>query len=273
MVKWGGIAPWAGATTARRRGQTVEQSAHSRARVPGRPPRPARHSLRDQVLSALREALLDGRLRPGAVYSAPALADRFGVSATPVREAMQQLVREGAVHVARNRGFRVAEVSARDQRELGEVRALIEVPILLRLAGRLPAERWNALRPLAEATAEAAARGDRGAYAEADRAFHSALLEPYGNAQLVLVAEDLHRRTQCPPSAAAHLAVASADATLSAGAAEHAAILDALSAGDLPTVEALLRPHLEGRFSAPPEPPRLPAPTARACAPDRPRSR
>ena len=44
---------------------------------------------------------------PGELYSAPALAERYGVSATPVREAMQQLAGEGAVEVVPNRGFRV----------------------------------------------------------------------------------------------------------------------------------------------------------------------
>ncbi|MCZ9344879.1 GntR family transcriptional regulator, partial [Streptomyces sp. TRM76130] len=62
-------------------------------------PRPVvqRSSVRGQVLDALRAALVAGELRPGEVYSAPALGERFGVSATPVREAMQQLAQEGAV--------------------------------------------------------------------------------------------------------------------------------------------------------------------------------
>ena len=200
---------------------------------------PERYSLRDQVLVALRRALAGGELRPGAVYSAPALAERFGVSATPVREAMQQLAREGAVEIVHNRGFRVAERSARDLAELGEVRALIEGPVLLDLARTLPAERWTALRPLAQVGVAAAARGDRAGYAEADRAFHRALLEPYGSAQLVAVAEELHRRTQCPAAAASA-------AQLLAAATEHLALLDALAAGDLAAVESCLRAHLAG---------------------------
>ncbi|NEA51771.1 GntR family transcriptional regulator, partial [Streptomyces sp. SID10815] len=101
-----------------------------------------RSSVRGQVLDALRAALATGELRPGEVYSAPVLGERFGVSATPVREAMQQLALEGAVAVVPNRGFRVVE---RGVRELAEVRALIEVPVLLRLAGTVPVERWAGL--------------------------------------------------------------------------------------------------------------------------------
>ncbi|WP_040905837.1 GntR family transcriptional regulator, partial [Streptomyces griseoflavus] len=53
-----------------------------------------RSSVRGQILDALRTALVTGDLRPGEVYSAPVLGERFGVSATPVREAMQQLTLE-----------------------------------------------------------------------------------------------------------------------------------------------------------------------------------
>ena len=63
-----------------------------------------------------------GELCPGEVYSAPALGERFGVSATPVREAMQQLALEGAVEVVPNRGFRVcgaAPASWRSWRRCG----------------------------------------------------------------------------------------------------------------------------------------------------------
>jgi DNA-binding GntR family transcriptional regulator len=194
---------------------------------------PERHSIRDQVLAALRSALVTGELEPGAVYSAPALAERFGVSATPVREAMQLLAREGAVEAMPNRGFRVAERTAREQAELAEVRALIEVPVLLRLARTLPAERWEALRPYAEATVAAAALGDRAAYAEADRAFHRAMLEFSGNRQLVAVADELHRRAQWP-TPVRH----------AVDAAEHSVLVEALVAGDLAEVEYLVRRHI-----------------------------
>lgn len=212
---------------------------------------PERHTVRDQVLSALRGALLTGELRPGAVYSAPALAERFGVSATPVREAMQLLAREGAVEALPNKGFRVAEHSSRDAAELAEVRALLEVPVLLRMARTLPASRWERLRPLAEATVAAAALADRAAYAEPDRAFHRALLELSGNGQLVAVADELHRRSQWPvtgdhgrarPGAAAR----GVGARLAADAMQHAALLEALVRGDLAAVESLVRAHVSG---------------------------
>ncbi|OON80720.1 GntR family transcriptional regulator [Streptomyces tsukubensis] len=208
------------------------------ARTPLRRP-----SVRGQILDALRAALTAGELAPGEVYSAPALGDRFGVSATPVREAMQRLAAEGAVEVVPNRGFRVVARDPRELAELREIRALLELPTVLRLAATVPAERWAELTPLAEATVTAAASGDRARYAESDRAFHRALLGLSGNEQLVHLADDLHRRSQWPPvpgGAARHRAALMADAE------QHAVLLEELRARDLTAVQALVWEHIAG---------------------------
>ncbi|MFD4375286.1 GntR family transcriptional regulator [Streptomyces sp. NPDC058486] len=226
--------------------QARGEHTHGEAPLPSFPgdgPRAVRrHSVRGQILDALRTALVAGELRPGEVYSAPVLGERFGVSATPVREAMQRLAVEGAVEVVPNRGFRVVVRTARELAELAEVRALIEVPVMLRLARTVPAARWAELRPLAEASGAAAARGDRAHYWETDRAFHRAVLALAGNEQLLVIADDLHRRSQWPLLSAP----VPRHADLVADAAEHSALLDALTAHDLPVVESLVREHFTG---------------------------
>jgi DNA-binding GntR family transcriptional regulator len=203
-----------------------------------------RVSVRGQILDALRAALLEGELEPGEVYSAPVLGERFGVSATPVREAMQQLSCEGAVEVVPNRGFRVLRRDGRELVELAEVRALIEVPVVLRLARSGRPEEWERLRPLADTAVHLAERGDLAGYAVADRAFHTALLGLAGNRELVRTADELHRHAQWPRVAAA---AGRRRSELAAHAAEHRALLDALAAADLPLVEALVRGHFMPR--------------------------
>ncbi len=248
-----GVSPYASENAARAPRDRVPEQARGRQGEEGRPgastptasPRAARRPAplgRGQILDALRAALVDGELVPGQVYSAPALGARFGVSATPVREAMQRLAVEGAVEVVPNRGFRVTERDPRELAELAEVRALIEVPVMLSLARTVPAHRWSVLRPLAEATVAAAAVGDRAAYAESDRAFHRAVLTLAGNEQLVTVADELHRRSQWPLVAGP----GTRRAELLADAAEHTALLDALIAQDLTVVQALVREHFNG---------------------------
>ncbi|MGK5692133.1 GntR family transcriptional regulator, partial [Streptomyces sp. URMC 128] len=236
----GRVRPGAGA-------EVRGEHTHGEPALPAAPrsrPVVQRSSVRGQIVDALRAALVAGDLRPGEVYSAPVLGERFGVSATPVREAMQQLALEGAVEVVPNRGFRVVERGARELAELAEVRALIEVPVMLRLARTVPAERWAALRPLAEATVRAASSGCRATYAESDRGFHRAVLSLSGNEQLVQIAEDLHRRAQWPLVGSGPGVRVRAD--LVADAHEHTALLDALIARDLDVVRALVGEHFAG---------------------------
>src|SRR5688500_874195 len=133
-------------------------------------------SHRERVADALRAALIAGELRPGEVYSAPTLAARFGVSATPVREAMLDLVKEGLVDTVRNKGFRVTAVSEKQLGEYTHIRSLIEIPTTAGLAGTADPVALEALRPAAEETVTAAAAGDLIAHVEADTRFHLGLL-------------------------------------------------------------------------------------------------
>ncbi|QNP69418.1 GntR family transcriptional regulator [Streptomyces roseirectus] len=216
--------------------QGSARGEHTHSEVPIPSPRPVvqRASVRGQILDALRTALVSGELLPGEVYSAPVLGERFGVSATPVREAMQQLALEGAVEVVPNRGFRVVERGARELAELAEIRGLIEVPVILRLARTVSPERWADLRPLADAGVHAAASGCRATYAEADRAFHGALLGYAGNGQLVRIAEDLHWRAL------------PGRGDLMADAVGHVRLVDALVGRDLEMVRVLVGEHFAG---------------------------
>ncbi|TQS29718.1 GntR family transcriptional regulator [Microbispora sp. KK1-11] len=200
----------------------------------------ARQNLREQVAQALRDALVAGEMRPGVVYSAPALAARFGVSATPVREAMLDLAKEGLFEALRNKGFRVAEVSERDLDEIIEIRRLLEVPTVARLAGQSPAAEAEALRPIAEEIVSAAGRGDLLAYVAADQRFHLALLALSGNARLVETVRDLRARARLYglrglPDAR----------MMAASAREHLDLLDALVRGDAAAAERLMNHHLQ----------------------------
>ncbi|GAA3650829.1 GntR family transcriptional regulator [Nonomuraea antimicrobica] len=198
-----------------------------------------RRSLREQVAHALRAALITGEMRPGVVYSAPVLAAQFGVSATPVREAMLDLAKEGLVEAVRNKGFRVTELSDRDLDELTEIRALIEVPTVARLADSSRAEEFERLRPLAEEIVSAGERGDLLAYVDADLRFHVELLTLGGNAHLVSVVRDLRNRARLYG-----LSQLSARGGLGESAREHLHLLDALKTGDGEAVARLMSDHI-----------------------------
>lgn len=196
-------------------------------------------SLRDQVTHALRAALIAGELRPDVIYSAPTLAAQFRVSATPVREAMLDLAKEGLIEVVRNKGFRVTALSPRDLDEYTEIRALIEVPMAVRVARTADRDALEALRPVAAAIVRAAEARDLIAYLESDRQFHLGLLRLTGNDRLVETVGDLRKRSRLYG-----LDNLAARGILVASAREHEEILDLMIAGDAEGVARAMGEHL-----------------------------
>src|ERR1044072_4619922 len=184
-------------------------------------------SYRERVADALRAALIAGEMLPGQGDSAPALAARFGVSATPVREAMLDLAKEGLVDTVPNKGFRVTVVSERQLDEYTHIRSLIEIPTTAALATTADPTDLEALRPLAQDIVTSAATGDLIAYVEADLSFHLGLLALAGNGHLVEVVRDLRRRSRVYG-----LTALAEQGRLRASAAEHLELLDALLAQD-----------------------------------------
>ncbi len=173
------------------------------------------------------------------MYSAPALAARFGVSATPVREAMLDLAKEGLVATVPNKGFRVTDVSEKQLDEYGHLRSLIEIPTTVRLAGTADRVSLEALRPAAREIVAAAVAGDLIAYVEADTRFHLGLLALAGNAHLVEVVGDLRKRSRLYG-----LTALVAAGRLLASAQEHLELLDALLERDEEAVRKVMTRHL-----------------------------
>jgi DNA-binding GntR family transcriptional regulator len=198
-----------------------------------------RQSLREQIADELRAALVAGRMRPGVVFSVPMLAEQFGVSPTPVREAMLDLAKEGLTEPVRNKGFRVTELSDKDLDDITQLRVLIEVPTVVRLATVARAQDVETLRPLAEAIVESAAEGDLIRYIEADRRFHLALLTLAGNPRLVEVVRDLRARSRLHG-----LDDLVHQGRLTASADEHLELLETLLARDPRRTEAVMRRHI-----------------------------
>lgn len=106
-----------------------------------------RSTLRQQIADALRDEVLAGRLQPGREFTVKQIAEQYGVSATPVREALFDLSAQGLLESDQHRGFRVHEFTVADYRAMVEARTLVmdgvirEVftgPPLAAGAGRLP---------------------------------------------------------------------------------------------------------------------------------------
>jgi DNA-binding GntR family transcriptional regulator len=200
------------------------------------------HSLRQQVTEVLRAAVISGRMRPGVLYPAPALAEMLGVSATPVREAMLDLAREGLVEVARNKGFRVTAVSERELDELAETRLLLEVPVMGAVAAELTADNrghLERLRQTADDLEKAANGDDLVTYIQMDTEFHTQFLALHGNTEIVKTVRNLRARTRLYG-----LERLAKSGTLVQTTREHAQMIDLALDGDREGLEELVRKHI-----------------------------
>lgn len=220
------------------------------ARFPELPTFGGRRNLRQEIAAALRGSIVAGELHPGELYSVPGLAERFEVSATPVREAMLDLAGEGLVLAVRNKGFRITELSDRDLDEITALRLLIEVPTVrdiaaAKAAGNIAPAAVEDLRPMSAAIEAYAVSGDLVSYVEADRTFHLALLGLAGNTHLVEAVGGLRSRSRLYGLNER----ANADQLLRS-AREHGRILDLILAGDAEATESLMLSHIDDVRSA-----------------------
>jgi DNA-binding GntR family transcriptional regulator len=196
-------------------------------------------SLRTQAMSRIRAGIVYGEIAPGVVHSAPALATRLGVSITPVREALLELTYRGMVTQVRNRGFRIVVHSPADLDAALELRLLVELPMLLRLATSFDPADGPHLRSLVGDGVKAARDADFSAFLDLDRRFHLGLLTLAGNPRVVDVVDQVLDQLRL---GAFH--EPGRGAPLVGVATGHRDILAAIEAGDAVAVERAVRAHL-----------------------------
>lgn len=242
--------------SSRRREVGVALGPSTSARQSSQPSRPSRlkdvtgsegmsltkpTSLSALAKESLRARIISGEMRANHIYSVPSLAAAFGVSATPVREALLELASEGLMEAVPNQGFRVVQLSEKDLDHIFEIRVMLEVPGLVQVArgGLSPAD----LRRYAGLAAEIeryAAAGETVGYLRADRAFHLGLLAMLGNERLVSMVAELRDQARLYG-----LGLLIERGELLDSAREHSQVVDAVARHDLEAVESLTRYHME----------------------------
>ncbi|WP_245504844.1 GntR family transcriptional regulator [Aquabacter spiritensis] len=208
--------------------------------APGAPVR----SLTSAVHAALRSDILTCRLAPGEKLPVAALAKRFDVSLSAVREALSRLVADGFVLSEDQRGFRVSPLDLADLLDLTSTRIEIEALALRRSIARGDAgweravrESWDALRQVPYALARQTAPHD-GGWADLHFAFHEALVSACGLGWLMRFRKALFEQSERYRALAR--AVGGSDRDVNA---EHAAIVEAALARDAAAAEAALALH------------------------------
>ena len=203
----------------------------------------SRLSLHDETVARLRILITEGELAPGSRIAERELCDRFGISRTPLREALKVLASEGLVELLPHRGSRVTRISGPALRDAFEVVAALEA-----LAGELAAARIDdaELAEIEALNARMRAHYDRGELAQyfaCNQAIHEAINRAARNAQLTEMYALVSNRVRRARYFANHSAERWAEAMR-----EHDAILAALKRRDGPASGALLRAHLEHKL-------------------------
>ena len=144
--------------------------------------------LRDVVFNTL---ILTGELKPGERLMEIHLANRLGVSRTPIREAIRKLELEGLVTMIPRRGAEVAQISEKSLQDVLEVRRALDALCTALACERITAEGKNALKKACDNFEEATKTRDAVTIAEADVAFHDIIVQATGNQRLIQMINNL----------------------------------------------------------------------------------
>lgn len=147
--------------------------------------------LRDVVFKTLRQAILKGELKPGERLMEIAIADRLGVSRTPVREALKKLESEGLVVNIPRRGAQVANITEKDLNDVLELRMNLENLAIDKACGLIKDEELERLHQAAKRFLKILENGDLTELAAADVAFHEIIYRTSGNLRLLEMLNNL----------------------------------------------------------------------------------
>lgn len=189
------------------------------------------------IASKITGDILSGTLPPGTPLSQSDLADRFGVSRIPVRDALAQLAADGVIIARPNRTATVLEMSRAEVIEAYDLRLLLEGDLLARALPLMTAEDWTRID---YALARSSLEARQSNWADGDRMFHDALYAPADRPRQMAMVHDL--RVACRIQIAAYGQLTQdTDRWLD----DHTSIADACRAGDAAIAARLLRRHLK----------------------------
>ena len=218
-------------------GATSPKPAKKRASRTSQPIVPA--ALYQEVADRLREEIFDHVLQPGEWIDEVALVARYGISRTPLREALKVLAAEGLVTLKPRRGCYVAEISKAEAAEIYPVLAMLEGRCAYEATRRLSDEAATQLQTCHDALEKAASAGEIRQFFEVNQEFHRLVQELAGNRWLIQIINDLRKVLKL-----SRLNSLSRVGRLDSSLAEHRVILAAMLDRDAEGADAAMRAHL-----------------------------
>ena len=201
--------------------------------------------LRDVVFNTLRQAILRGELQPGERLLEIHLADKLGVSRTPIREAIRKLELEGLVLMIPRKGAVVAEITEKSLRDVLEVRRALEELAMKLACEKILDEEIEELKAAAKEFENALKTGDVTVYAEADVKFHDIIYRTTDNQRLIQLLYNL--REQMYRYRVEYLKREDSHETL---LAEHQYIIETLEKRDAKEAVKAVCEHIDNQVTA-----------------------
>ncbi len=198
--------------------------------------------LRDVVFNTLRHAILKGELEPGERLMEIALAQKLGVSRTPIREAIRKLELEGLVVMVPRKGAEVADITEKDLRDVLEVRTALEELSIELAMKNMTKKNFEELEAANETFAKNSEGDDLIKIAESDVAFHEIIYMATGNNRLIQMINNL--REQMYRYRLEYIKDKSSHERL---VAEHNRIIAAMKGGDISGAKAAIKLHVENQ--------------------------
>ena len=217
-------------------GETPDAGAHAAAVAASTAPPLAPRALYQEVADRLRQQIFSRRLEPGTWIDELRLAAEFGISRTPLREALKVLAVEGLVTMKLRRGAYVTEMTAADVAQVYHLMALLESDAAAQVAAHAPPAARARLRALHESLEQQV--DDRDAFFAANERFHFALLEEAGNRWALQVVADLRKVMKLNRHHSLFRQGRLADSL-----AEHRAMMRAIAEGDAQAARGLMQAH------------------------------
>lgn len=199
--------------------------------------------LADLVYEDLRNAIFEGRLKPGQRILQEELAGSLGVSRTPIREALQKLEAEGFVDVKAGKGLIVRRFQVEDIKDTYMVRGLLEPKAIELAVSRITDDQIAALEELQSRIEQLVDRGSQDELVDLNRRFHSLIFEACGSKRLSSTIQALRNSY---PRYGFSIFISHAEQSLR----EHREILDAIRARDTERAVAAHTEHLRTSYDA-----------------------
>jgi Transcriptional regulators len=198
--------------------------------------------LRDVVFNTLRQAILKGELAPGERLMEIQLAEKLGVSRTPIREAIRKLELEGLVNMVPRKGAEVAKISERNLRDVLEVRRALEELAVELACKRITDEDLSQLEIISKKIEREVHSLDSIELAELDEKYHDVIYQATGNNRLIQIINNL--REQMYRYRLEYIKDKDSRATLMA---EHGEILKSLKAHNVEKTVHIIREHINNQ--------------------------